>query len=109
MLEKVNNPSLKSWIEVDPSSDFPIQNLPFGIFKTQSSSPRVGVAIGDQVLDLAILNHLGFLEKLKIDNSVFHNQYLNDLMALGKSTTRALREHLSHLLNENTATLRDNK
>jgi fumarylacetoacetase len=106
---KANDPSLRSWIEVDPKSDFPIQNLPFGIFKTQSSSPRIGVAIGDQVLDLAILNKLGFLDKLKIDNSVFTNQYLNDFIALGKSTTSAVRECVSHLLNENTSDLRDNK
>src|SRR3954463_9193418 len=106
---KANDPSLTSWIEVDKNSDFPIQNLPFGIFKTQSSSPRVGVAIGDQVLDLAILNHLGFLEDLKIDNSVFHNQFLNDFIALGKQTTRALRERISHLLNATNPELRDNK
>jgi fumarylacetoacetase len=106
---KSNNPSLRSWIEVAPKSDFPIQNLPFGIFKTQSSSPRVGVAIGDQVLDLAILNKLGFLENLKIDNAIFTNQYLNDFIALGKQTTNALRERISHLLNENTPELRDNK
>lgn len=106
---KANDPSLKSWIEVLPDSDFPIQNLPFGIFKTQSSSPRVGIAIGDQVLDLAILNKLGFLDKLKIDNSIFTNQYLNDFIALGKSTTGAVRELVSHLLNENTPDLRDNK
>lgn len=106
---KVNDPSLKSWIEVAPQSDFPIQNLPFGIFKTQSSSPRVGIAIGDQVLDLAILNKLGFLDELKIDNSVFTNQYLNDFIALGKHTTRAVRERVSNLLNKDTAELRDNK
>lgn len=106
---KANDPSLKSWIEVKPNSDFPIQNLPFGIFKTQSSSPRIGVAIGDQVLDLAILNKLGFLDKLKIDNSIFTNQYLNDFIALGKSTTSAVRECISNLLNENCADLRDNK
>ena len=106
---KANNPSLKSWIEVLPNSDFPIQNLPFGIFKTQSSSPRVGIAIGDQVLDLAILNKLGFLDKLKIDNSIFTNQYLNDFIALGKSTTSSVRECISNLLNENCPDLRDNK
>lgn len=106
---KANDPSLKSWIEVEPNSDFPIQNLPFGIFKTQSSSPRIGVAIGDQVLDLAILNKLGFLDKLKIDNSIFTNQYLNDFIALGKSTTSAVRECVSNLLNENCPDLRDNK
>ncbi len=108
-MSKANDPSLRSWVEVEAGSDFPIQNLPFGIFKTQSSSPRVGVAIGDQVLDLAILNKLGYLDDLKIDNSVFTNQYLNDFIALGKQTTNAVRERVSHLLNINTADLRDNK
>ena len=64
---KANDPSLKSWIEVPSNSDFPIQNLPFGIFKTQSSNSRVGIAIGDQVLDLSVLNKLGFLDDFKID------------------------------------------
>ncbi len=105
----LNDPSLSSWIEVDKASDFPIQNLPFGIFKTQSSSPRIGVAIGDQVLDLAILNKLGFMDNLKIDNSVFTNQYLNDFIELGKQTTSAVRERISQLLNSKTADLRDNK
>jgi fumarylacetoacetase len=108
-MSKANDPSLRSWIEIDPESDFPIQNLPFGIFKTQSSSPRVGVAIGDQVLDLAILNKLGFFDKIKIDNSVFTNQFLNDFIALGKQTTTAVRERVSHILNIDNAELRDNK
>lgn len=106
---KANDPQLKSWIEVDKNSDFPIQNLPFGVFKTQSSSPRVGIAIGDHVLDLAVLNKLGFLKNLNIDNSVFTNQYLNDFIALGKPTWRALRQRISDLLNADNAELRDNK
>ncbi len=106
---KANDPQLKSWIEVDSNCDFPIQNLPFGIFKTQSSSPRVGIAIGDQVLDLALLNKMGFLNNLKIDNSIFTNQYLNDFIALGKPTWRALRQRVSDLLNADNAELRDNK
>jgi fumarylacetoacetase len=108
-MSKANDPSLKSWIEINPNSDFPIQNLPFGIFKTQSSSPRIGVAIGDQVLDLAIMNKLGFFDKLKIDNSVFTNQYLNDFIALGKQTTNSVRERVSQLLNAENPELRDNK
>lgn len=104
-----NDPQLKSWIEVPTNSDFPIQNLPFGIFKTQSSSPRIGVAIGNDILDLAQLNKLGFFDKLNIDNAVFTNQYLNDFMALGKQTTRAVRERVSQLLNADNAELRDNK
>lgn len=108
-MSKANDPSLTSWIDIPTNSDFPIQNLPFGIFKTQSSSPRIGVAIGEQVLDLAILNKLGFLDNLKIDNSVFTNQYLNDFIALGKHITSGVRERISHLLNANTPELRDNK
>jgi fumarylacetoacetase len=108
-MSKANDPSLKSWIEIDPESDFSIQNLPFGIFKTQSSSPRVGVAIGDQVLDLAILNKLGFFDKIRIDNSVFTNQYLNDFIALGRQTTSAVRERVSQILNIDNAELRDSK
>jgi len=108
-MSKANNPELKSWVDVPENSDFPIQNLPFGIFKTQSSSPRVGVAIGDSVIDLALLNKLGYFEKLKIDNSVFTNQYLNDFIALGKSTTNAVRERVSELLNKENVELQNNK
>ncbi len=106
---KANDPSLKSWIEVPEDCDFPIQNLPFGIFKTQSSNPRVGVAIGDQVLDLSSLNKLGFLDDFKIDDSVFSNQYLNDFITLGKPLCRSLRQRISNLLNINNPELRDNK
>ncbi|MBL4625494.1 MAG: fumarylacetoacetase, partial [Flavobacteriales bacterium] len=49
---EANNPSLKSWVEVPENSDFPIQNLPFGIFSVREEYPRVGVAIGDKILDL---------------------------------------------------------
>jgi fumarylacetoacetase len=104
-----NDPSLTSWIETGADSDFPVQNLPFGIFKTQSSSPRIGVAIGDQVLDLAIMNKLGFFDKIKIDNSVFTNQYLNDFIALGKQTTSGVRDRISQLLQSDNPELRDNK
>lgn len=104
-----NNPQLKSWVEVPANSDFPIQNLPFGIFKTQHSSPRVGVAIGKEVLDLAAVNKLGFFNKLNINQAVFENNYLNDFIALGKQITNGVRERVSQLLNSDNAELRDNK
>ena len=50
---RANNPTLKSWVEVPEGSDFPIQNLPFGVFKTKDSEPRVCSAIGNYVVDLA--------------------------------------------------------
>ncbi len=98
---KANNPSLKSWIEVPVESDFPIQNLPFGIFKTTALAPRVCTAIGTKVMDLQKANELGFFTDLAIPNAVFSNLYINDMMALGKAKCRALRDRISELLDAN--------
>lgn len=93
-----NNPSLKSWVEVPENSDFPIQNLPFGIFKTNQLTPRVGVRIGNHVLDLKTLFVLGYLENLPFEMSDFDNSFLNNLMKKGKKSTRDLRNRISKLL-----------
>ncbi|HPR28162.1 MAG TPA: fumarylacetoacetase [Chitinophagales bacterium] len=106
-MSRANDPGLQSWISVPEESDFPIQNLPFGIFQTDGLSPRVGVAIGDQVLDLAALNRDGFLTAFDLPDSILENQYLNDFIKLGKDKTSAVREHLSDLLQEENAVLRD--
>src|SRR5438309_1683251 len=114
---KANNPHLKSWIAVDAKSDFPIQNLPFGIFSSKDSktivnSHRAGVAIGTYVVDLAELAEMGFLKKeiseFKIDPSVFSKNFLNDFISLGRPVWRAIRERISDLLNADSAELRDN-
>ena len=106
MISKANNPHLKSWIAVDANSDFPIQNIPFGIFSsTNNSSPRVGVAIGDQVLDVAGLAEKGYLDDLNLPNDVFSESTLNAFISLGKQATRTLRERLSDLLNVENNTL----
>jgi len=99
-----NNPSLKSWIEVEANSDFPIQNLPFGIFKTNNKTPRVGVAIGSKIIDLLELSKAGFI---KVDEELLDNLYLNDLMAKGKKFATKLRNEISVLLNEDNADLKD--
>ena len=98
---KANNPALKSWVEVAADSDFPIQNLPFGVFRTKTNSrPRVCTRIGDFIVDLVVLDHLSMLDDCEIPHTVFDNQYINDLMALGKEKTRALRDCLSDILEE---------
>jgi fumarylacetoacetase len=99
----------KSWIEVPTKSDFPIQNLPFGIFKTETLKPRTGVAIGDYVLDLAELKKTGVFNHLKFDTTVFTRPYLNDFISLGKKTTSAVRSKIFDLLEENNPELRNNK
>ena len=104
-----NNPNLKSWVEVPANSDFPIQNLPFGIFKTHSQSERVGVRIGDKVLDLKALYVLGYLENLPFSGSDFENKFLNDLMEKGKKATRDLRNRISKLLSHDFEDLKVNQ
>ncbi|MDG1440366.1 MAG: fumarylacetoacetase [Flavobacteriales bacterium] len=94
-----NIPSLKSWVEVSENSDFPIQNLPFGVFSTKTKSKRVGVAIGNQILDLANLYELGYLSSLSFCEHCFNNEFLNRMMGHGKIEIRELRNRISELLN----------
>ncbi|MFN8308891.1 MAG: fumarylacetoacetase [Chitinophagales bacterium] len=97
-MTNANDPALKSWVDVSPQSDFPIQNLPFGIFKTNHKSPRAATAIGDYVLDLTVVAALGLFDDLHFDTSVFEAPTLNRFIALGKPVTNAVRERLSELL-----------
>jgi len=94
-----NNPTLKSWVEVSENSDFPIQNLPFGVFSTKTKSKRVGVAIGNQILDLANLYELGYLSSLSFCEHCFNNEFLNRMMGHGKIEIRELRNRISEFLN----------
>ena len=96
---------LQSFIEVAPESHFPIQNLPFGIFKPKQGAPRVGVAIGDLVLDLSILEELGHFRLPEFqDRHVFAENSLNAFLALGRSAWRKAREVIQHLLSVETPT-----
>ncbi|MGB3181158.1 MAG: fumarylacetoacetase [Cyclobacteriaceae bacterium] len=98
MTLKANDPTLKSWVTVSQNSDFPIQNLPFGVFRTSGGSARVGVAIGDYVLDLAEVQKAGYFKISQLPAGIFENQYLNPFMELGKAITRDVRARVSQLL-----------
>jgi fumarylacetoacetase len=98
MTIKANNPALKSWVHVPRDSDFPIQNLPFGIFKTRYLSAVAGVAIGNHVLDLVYLHEHGYLDGFDLPAGIFNQKYLNDFLALGKKKTRQIRGRISELL-----------
>ncbi len=102
-----NDPKLKSFIDVDPMSDFPIQNLPYGVFSTPTSSDRrVGVAIGDFVLDLAALETEGLLKAG--GTGVFTQGSINALMALGPKAWSAVRAQISVALRHDNPAVRDN-
>ncbi len=99
---------LRSFIEVSPDSHFPIQNLPFGVFQPKDGRPRVGVAIGDFIVDLSVLEELGHFQSPEFrDQKVFSQDSLNGFLALGRAAWRKTREILQHLLSAETPTMRD--
>ncbi len=104
---RANNPELRSWIDVPEDSDFPIQNLPYGIFQTADRSPRAGIAIGDKILDLAALQEKGYFQSLNIRNGTFQQDSLNEFIGLGKEVTNEFRNYTSNLLRSDNAELRD--
>ena len=109
MIDNPNNPSLRTFLDVAGTSPFPIQNLPFGVFRRRSApDPRVGVAIGDYVLDLAELARAGLLGLPELPADFFVQQGdLREFMAQGQACWRAVRRRVSELLRHDTPTLRD--
>ncbi len=104
-----NDPKLRSFIEVDPGSDFPIQNLPYGVFSTAAyPAPRVGVAIGEYVLDLAVLENEGLVD-VSPAYGIFAQSSINAFMALGPKVWSRTRTRISELLRLENPQLRDNK
>lgn len=110
MSESAAKPLLKSWVPIPKDSDFSIFNLPFGIFQTKRISPRAGIAIGDKVLDLAVLHEEGFFSDMtQMPHGIFQKDTLNDFIALGKATTKRVREKVQELLKEENGALRDHQ
>ena len=103
-----NNPALRSWINVEASSEFPIQNLPFGIFETAQSGKRVGVRIGEHVLDLSLMASFGYFDDLNFTVSDFSQDFLNPMMRHGKLAVRALRNRISELLSTANVSFQNN-
>ncbi len=89
-------------IDIPAHSDFSIHNIPFGIFSTPNRSPRIGVAVGDHILDLLALASLDVFE---FDTAVFQNNYLNDFISLGKSITSKVRTNIQAWLRDDYSIL----
>src|SRR5216117_3247514 len=101
--------ALRSFVEIAKNSHFPMENLPFGVFKPHDGATRVGVAIGDLIVDLPVLEELGHFRSSEFqDRKIFSEDSLNAFLALGRPAWRKTREILQHLLSAETPTLRDN-
>ncbi|XP_015177082.1 PREDICTED: fumarylacetoacetase [Polistes dominula] len=99
---------MKSFIKYSTNSDYPIENLPYGIFSTRDKpNKRIGVAIGDEILDLSQISHLFDGPILKNNQDVFRKDYLNDFMALGRPAWLEARSKLQYLLSEDTPILQE--
>ncbi|WP_454797625.1 fumarylacetoacetase [Novosphingobium lindaniclasticum] len=104
-IDETHDSALRSWVEsANGHGDFPIQNLPLGVFSNGGNSARGGVAIGDLILDLAALAGSGLLEGQALEAArAASGESLNPLLALGAGPRRALRRRISALLAEGAA------
>ncbi|HXD24037.1 MAG TPA: fumarylacetoacetase, partial [Gemmatimonadaceae bacterium] len=105
-LDESHDPALRSWVASanDRGTDFPVQNLPFGVFRHDfEERPRVGIAIGDQVLDCLAASRAGCFSDLSpLANDALQSWSLNALLALGRADARAIRLAASRMLREGT-------
>lgn len=98
----------KSWISVAAESDFPVQNIPFGIVEN-GKGWYAASRIGEYAINLAILQEKGYLKGLSLPEGIFEKQYLNDFIALGKPVTNQVRERIQSIFEEHSKNgLREN-
>ncbi|XP_042481400.1 fumarylacetoacetase [Macadamia integrifolia] len=101
---------LNSFVQVHPDSHFPLENLPYGVFKPQESlEPRPGVAIGDYVLDLSVVSSAGLFDGPILNSSdCFLQPSLNKFLGMGRPAWKEARATLQKLLSSDNPTFRDN-
>ncbi|MHA6280196.1 fumarylacetoacetase [Salinimicrobium sp. CAU 1759] len=104
-----NDPSRKTWLEVPENSDFPIQNIPFGVFLTRDDIITIGTRIGDTAIDLGALHQLGYFEGIPLTDDIFLQDTLNDFISDGKKTWRLVRNRIAEIFDANNDKLRDNE
>ncbi|MDW5289807.1 fumarylacetoacetase [Formosa sp. PL04] len=104
-----NNPDRKTWLHVDKNSDFPIQNIPFGVFLTRDDIITIGTRIGDTAIDLGALHQLGYFKDIPLTDDIFLQDTLNDFIADGRKTWRAVRNKIAEIFDADNETLKNNK
>ncbi|WP_372945400.1 fumarylacetoacetase [Muriicola sp.] len=106
---KANDPSLTSWLPVPEHSDFPIQNIPFGVFLTRDDIITIGTRIGDHAIDLGALHQLGYFKDIPLTDDIFLQDTLNDFISDGKKTWRLVRNRISEIFQKSNQELQSNK
>jgi fumarylacetoacetase len=103
-----NNPDRKSWLSVKDNSDFPIQNIPFGVFLTKEDITTIGTRIGDYAIDLGALHQLGYLKDIPLTEDIFMQDSLNDFISDGRKTWRLVRNRIADIFDEKNLDLQNN-
>lgn len=103
-----NDINRKSWLEVSSTSDFPIQNIPFGVFLTKENIVTVGTRIGDFAIGLGALQQLNYFEGIELTDDMFMQDTLNDFISDGQKTWRLVRNRIADIFDEKNSKLRDN-
>ncbi|MDB9960616.1 fumarylacetoacetase [Oceanihabitans sp.] len=103
-----NNPDRTSWLHVGKNSDFPIQNIPFGVFLTRDDIITIGTRIGDTAIDLGALHQLGYFDGIPLTDDIFLQDTLNDFIADGRKTWRLVRNRIAEIFDAENRNLKDN-
>ncbi len=104
-----NDPSRSTWLEVPANSDFPIQNIPFGVFLTRDDIITIGTRIGNTAIDLGALHQLGYFDGIELTDDIFLQDSLNDFIADGRKTWRLVRNRVSDIFLKDNPELNNNK
>jgi fumarylacetoacetase len=103
-----NDPNRKTWLPLEKDTDFPIQNIPFGVFLTRDDIITVGTRIGNFAIDLGALHQLGYFNGIQLTDDIFLQDTLNDFISDGKKTWRLVRNRIADIFDEKNTALKDN-
>ena len=104
-----NDPNRKTWLDTPKDTDFPIQNIPFGVFLTRDDIITIGTRIGDYAIDLGALHQLGYFEGIPLTDDIFLQDTLNDFISDGKKTWRLVRNRIADIFDAENSKLKNNK
>ncbi len=104
-----NNTDRKSWLEIESNSDFPIQNIPFGVFMAHDDHITIGTRLGDWAVDLNVLHQLGYFEGITLPEDVFLQDTLNDFITLGRPICRQVRNRIADIFDAENDQLKNNQ
>ena len=109
MTISANDPNRQTWLSVPENSDFPIQNIPFGMFLRNDEALCAGTRIGDTAIDLGALQQLGYFSGIDLPEGIFPENSLNAYMDLGKVINRAVRDRIAEIFDSGNEALQSNE